>query len=170
VVPGCKPEQRYFYSDKCSICSGNIFRRFSNRLGCPNKVTHGFWHVNDSAKHINYLELLAAFNALRSFASAFLNCSILLRVDNVTAIACNNRMGSVRFKTLNNITREIWLWCENRNIFLVSSYINTKDNIHADRESRSTLINTEYELASTAFHEMCRCFGTPSIDLFATQN
>nr|CAH7759614.1 unnamed protein product [Callosobruchus chinensis] len=37
-------------------------------------------------------------------------------------------MGSVRFKSLNNITRQIWLWCENKNIFLVASYISTKSN------------------------------------------
>ncbi|XP_030765624.1 uncharacterized protein LOC115889704 isoform X1 [Sitophilus oryzae] len=136
---------------------------------CLNEVTHGFWNVDDSKKHINYLELLAVFNALRSFASDYFNCSILLRVDNVTAIACINRMGSVKFRSLNNITRQIWLWCENRNIFIVASYINTKENIHADRESRSTLINTEYELSISAFQEICRCFGTPTIDLFATQ-
>ncbi|XP_050316059.1 uncharacterized protein LOC126750472 isoform X1 [Anthonomus grandis grandis] len=134
---------------------------------CLSKVTHGFWHTCDRVKHINYLELLAAFNALRSFASDLSNCSILLGVDNVTAIACINRMGSVRFKNLNYITRQIWLWCETRNIFLVASYVNTKDNVHADKESRSTY--TEYELSNHAFQKICQYFGKPTIDLFASQ-
>nr|CAH7755141.1 unnamed protein product [Callosobruchus chinensis] len=53
---------------------------------------------------------------------------ICLKIDNVTAIACINRRGSVRIKSLDNITRRIGLWCENKNIFLVASYINTKSN------------------------------------------
>nr|CAH7755761.1 unnamed protein product [Callosobruchus chinensis] len=76
----------------------------------------------------NALSQNKAFNAPRSFASDFSDCSILLRIDNVTAIACINRRGSVRIKSLNNITRRICLWCENKNIFLVASYINTKSN------------------------------------------
>ncbi|KAJ8937225.1 hypothetical protein NQ314_011980 [Rhamnusium bicolor] len=135
---------------------------------CNNRATHGFWHPKDMGRHINYLELLAAFNALRSFASGFCNCSILLRLDNITATACIYRMGSVRFKSLNDITRQIWLWCESKNIFVVASYINTKQNIQADRESRNLSIETEYELSDSAFHEICYRFGTPSIDLFAT--
>ncbi|KAJ8964280.1 hypothetical protein NQ314_005014 [Rhamnusium bicolor] len=135
---------------------------------CNNRATHGFWHLKDIGRHINYLELLAAFNELRSFASGFCNCSILLRLDNITAIACINRMGSVRFKSLNDITRQIWLWCESKNIFVVPSYINTKQNIQADRESRNLSIETEYELSDSAFHEICYSFGTLSIDLFAT--
>nr|CAH7765043.1 unnamed protein product [Callosobruchus chinensis] len=76
----------------------------------------------------NALSQNKAFNAPRSFASDFSDCSILLRIDNVTAIACINRRGSVRIKSLDNITRRIGLWCENKNIFLVASYINTKSN------------------------------------------
>nr|CAH7760331.1 unnamed protein product [Callosobruchus chinensis] len=76
----------------------------------------------------NALSQNQAFNAPRSFASEFSDCSILFRIDNVTAIACINRRGSVRIKSLNNITRRICLWCENKNIFLVASYINTKSN------------------------------------------
>ncbi|CAH1972209.1 unnamed protein product [Acanthoscelides obtectus] len=38
-------------------------------------------------------------------------------------------MGSVRYKHLNNITRQIWEWCENRHIFIVASCINTRDNL-----------------------------------------
>ena len=43
--------------------------------------------------HINYLELLAAFLALKSFARQERSISILLWLDNVTAIAFLNKMG-----------------------------------------------------------------------------
>lgn len=136
---------------------------------CENTVTHGFWNETEDKNHINYLEVLAAFNALKSFASHLSDCSILLRIDNVTDIACINRMGSVKFKHLNHITRQIWEWCESKSIFVFASYINTTQNIYADRESRSTSIAIEYELSDVAFQEICFRFGTPTIDLFATQ-
>ncbi|XP_074107699.1 uncharacterized protein LOC141532965 [Cotesia typhae] len=45
------------------------------------EVTHGFWSQKDKKFHINYLELLAAFFALKCFASNLSNCEILMRID-----------------------------------------------------------------------------------------
>ena len=49
--------------------------------------TGGPWTKEEKTLHINYLELLAAFFALKAFTSQKSNVSILLRLDNVTAIA-----------------------------------------------------------------------------------
>ncbi|CAD6226403.1 GSCOCG00005806001-RA-CDS, partial [Cotesia congregata] len=54
-------------------------------------VTQGFWSTQDQKFHINYLELLAAFFALKCFASKLYDCEILLRIDNTTAIAYINK-------------------------------------------------------------------------------
>lgn len=67
------------------------------------------------------------------------NCEILLRIDNVTAISCINRMGSIKYKHFNSISREIWDWCERRKITVFASYINTIDNYEADYLSRKSL-------------------------------
>lgn len=42
---------------------------------------HGLWNMSERRYHINYLELLAAFLALRSFAKDLNDCEILLRID-----------------------------------------------------------------------------------------
>ncbi|XP_043499927.1 uncharacterized protein LOC122522709 [Polistes fuscatus] len=80
-------------------------------------------------------ELLAVFNGLKTFASNLFDCEILLRVDNSTAIAYINKMGGTKYEYLNDLTYEIWEWCEQRNLWLFASYIPSKDN-EADEASR----------------------------------
>ncbi|KAL0870236.1 hypothetical protein ABMA27_005269 [Loxostege sticticalis] len=124
---------------------------------CKGETSNGFWSLSESQNHINYLELRAAFLGLQCFAQDLSNKEILLRIDNTTAISYINRMGGVQYEHLNAITREIWQWCEDRQI------------LYADRESRCTNIDTEWELSSVAFHEITKAFGSPDIDLFASR-
>ena len=63
-----------------------------------NTSTGGPWAPQERSYHINYLELLAAFLALKTFATNTYNKAILLRLDNVTAIAFLNRMGGDPFR------------------------------------------------------------------------
>ncbi|XP_071578071.1 uncharacterized protein [Temnothorax nylanderi] len=129
----------------------------------------GFWTENEQKLHINRLELIAALFALKSFASEYRNCEILLRIDNTTAVAYINKMGGVQHPNLHRIAKEIWQWCKIRDIWLVASYIKSEDNVEADRESRVKNIDTEWELASYAFYQAVRAFGRPRVDLFATR-
>lgn len=136
---------------------------------CEGKKSHGLWNKNEMREHINYLELLAAFFAIKCFANNMNNCDILCRIDNTTAIACINRMGSVRYPKLNLLARKLWQWCEKRKIFLYASYIKSGDNIEADKESRRLEIETEWELNSRAFKKITLEFNRPEIDLFASR-
>lgn len=119
--------------------------------------------------HINYLELKAALMGLKCFCRELQNKEILLRIDNMTAISYINRMGGVQFVHLNEITRKIWQWCEDRRLFIFASYIKSKDNVEADEESRRINIDTEWELSSIVFDSIVEAFGVFDIDLFATQ-
>nr|XP_012232431.1 PREDICTED: uncharacterized protein LOC105678035 [Linepithema humile] len=103
---------------------------------CSRGRSHGFWSPEEKQFHINYLELLAVFHALRCFAAQLSNSSILLRVDNSTALSYINRMGSIRFPLLSSLAREIWTWCADRNIFIYAAYIPSAQNCEADAESR----------------------------------
>ncbi|XP_070525983.1 uncharacterized protein [Cardiocondyla obscurior] len=99
---------------------------------------------------------------------ALTNIDILLRMDNSTAIAYINRMGSIRFPHLSDLARKIWLWCENRNIFIFASYIPSAQNVEADAESRTVSDETEWSLGQVFFEEIEAHFGRFDIDLFAT--
>nr|CAH7718933.1 unnamed protein product [Callosobruchus chinensis]CAH7763000.1 unnamed protein product [Callosobruchus chinensis] len=74
-------------------------------------------------------------------------------------------MGSVKYPKLNSITRKLWEWCEERNIYVFASYINTRHNIEADRESRSFKVETEYSLNIKVYQEIISNFETPQIDI-----
>nr|CAH7765682.1 unnamed protein product [Callosobruchus chinensis] len=131
--------------------------------------SHGFWSLEEKTHHINYLELKAAFFGLRCCASNRHSENILLRIDNTTAVAYINRMGGVQHPKLNSLCRKIWQWCEERNLFIFASYINTKENFVADTESRSSHFETEWELNDKYFKQIILNFGPPNIDLFASR-
>ncbi|KAG6456482.1 hypothetical protein O3G_MSEX009753 [Manduca sexta] len=128
----------------------------------------GRWKDTEKIHHINYLELMAAFLGLKSFANELRNCAILLRIDNTTAISYINRMGGVQHAHLNNLARSLWQWCEQRNIWIFASYVNTKEN-KADAASRAVNPDTEWSLSDNAFKDIIRHFGLPKIDLFASR-
>uniref|UniRef100_A0A1Y1MT39 Uncharacterized protein n=1 Tax=Photinus pyralis TaxID=7054 RepID=A0A1Y1MT39_PHOPY len=77
-------------------------------------------------------------------------------------------MGSVQHEHLNKLAREIWQWCEERNIWIFASYINTKDNWEADAECRALRPETEWSLADSVFEKIKSKLGIPDIDLFAS--
>lgn len=134
---------------------------------CNGAKTHGLWAASEQELHINHLELLAVLFGLKCFAHDLADCDILLRIDNTTAISYINRMGGIRFENLTNISRQIWQWCESRNIWLYASYISSSENKEADAESRRK--DTEYELNAEAYAKITERFGVPDIDLFASR-
>ncbi|XP_066590898.1 uncharacterized protein [Prorops nasuta] len=149
-----------------------IFSDASNSgwgVACEGEIIFNTWNVVQLKEHINYLELVAAFYGLRIFARNKHNCEILLRIDNTTAVSYVNRMGGVQYPKLNQISREIWQFCEKRDIWIFASYIASKENEEADAASRTNHIDIEWELADWAFRKVCKEFGEIDIDLFASR-
>lgn len=138
-------------------------------VNCSGRTASGQWSSEELTKHINYLELKAAFFGLQIFAKNFSNCEILLRIDNSTAISYINRMGGIRYPHLNSISRKIWQWCEERGLYVFASYISSRDNYIADAESRRIHADVEWELADDAYRFICKKFNQPEIDLFASR-
>lgn len=157
------------------ICTGSFVREiFSDAsltgLGASYDLrhTHGWWSQDEKHLHINALELRAAFYALKCFATDLHDCEVLLRVDNTTALSYLNRFGSIKYPHLSSLAREIWQWCESKNIVLFSSYIASAENIHADRESRRLDADTEWSLSDDTFAIIQNKFGQFDVDLFAS--
>ena len=137
---------------------------------CNGENTHGFWSQEEKRLHINQLEIIAAFLALKCFAREVQNCEILLRIDNTTAISYINRMGGVQYVELNQRAKDIWTWCEKRRIWIFASYIPSRENTDADRESRRVNVDTEWELGAPFFQTIVERWGFPEIDLFASRS
>lgn len=135
---------------------------------CEGKEAKGFWNIQERNKHINFLEIKAALLGLKSFASSKSNSQILLRIDNLTALAYINKMGGIKHKDLHELTKELWEWCRTKEIWVFAEYVASKNN-PADLSSRITNIDTEWELSLSAYQKITRKFGQPTIDLFATR-
>lgn len=137
-------------------------------VACGGQSARGNWTASELTLHINTLELMAAFYGLKIFTANLKDCNILLRIDNTTAICYINRMGGVQHPHLNKYARNIWQWCESKNIYVFASYIRSCDNTVADWESRQINIDTEWEISGNVFSQIVDMLGTPEFDLFAS--
>lgn len=107
---------------------------------CGNNYTQGLWSKYESSCYnINYLELLAIFFGLKCLCKSFNNLHIHILYDNVTAVSYINVQGG-NSETLSELVKNIWLWCNAKNIHISAKYIPGKDNIYADRLSRDFLL------------------------------
>ena len=68
-----------------------------------SQITGGYWSSIEQTNHINAKELLVAFLALQSFEKLTRNTQILIKIDNVTAVAHINRMGGTKSDLLNHL-------------------------------------------------------------------
>lgn len=136
---------------------------------CNSTSTGGSWSIEESQQHINYLELLAAFLALKTFASTTQSQAILLRIDNVTAIAFLNRMGGTHSMQLSELAVQIWRWCLERNIFIHAEHLPGRENVRADWQSRHASDCSDWRLHPSVFRQLQDRVGPFSIDLFASR-
>ena len=110
--------------------------------------TGGFWSDEEKLHHINYLELLALFLGLQTYCKILHNTHIRVYLDNTTAIAVINHMGTSHLQKSNVLGKTIWEWCISRDIWISAAHIPGVDNTIADSEYRSTDSHTEWMLDS----------------------
>lgn len=136
---------------------------------CGDATASGPWSELERDLHINQLELLAAYFAVKIFTKHKTNCQILLRIDNSTAVSYINKMGGIQFPHLTHTAKQLWQWCESKRIFVFASYIKSSENSTADAESRKCHPDIEWELANCAFEKIVHKFDFPTVDLFASR-
>ena len=79
-------------------------------------------------------------------------------------------MGTSKSAMQNELTKSLWLWCLERNIWLTAVHIPGVDNIEADQQSRLSNTSTEWSLNKHVFQDaICKLGVTPDIDLFASR-
>ena len=97
------------------------------------------------------------------------NQHIQVFTDSTVAISCINRMGSCK-PELNEVTREIWLFCLNRQLFISIFHIPGKENVRADKLSRDVShMGLEWKLNEQVFNDIVNIFGSFNLDLFASR-
>ena len=131
--------------------------------------TGGMWTDEEKSKHINILELIAVFFGLKALCNDVYDKNVKVMTDNSTTVACLNKKGSTK-PDCNDITRKIWLWCLEHNVYIVAAHIPGVENKIADEESRKDRCSGEWSLNTDVFKCVQTVFGPFYVDLFASRN
>ena len=88
--------------------SGWCVRCFSD-VALP--LSQGVWSRDQRAQHINVRELYVVFICLTIFCGNVTGVHLKFELDNTTAVAYINRMGSSKSRLCDAVARTIWAWC-----------------------------------------------------------
>jgi len=100
---------------------------------CQGEATGGCWSREEQMLHINVLEMLAVFFALKVFLKKVEGVSILIRSDNIMSVMSHiNKLGGTRSQILVEWTKRMFVWCLGRQIRIEAQHFPGKANITAD--------------------------------------
>ena len=136
---------------------------------CQEGSTGGPWTTEEAEFHINYLELLAVFLAIQTFAKHKSNVTIYVQLDSITAQTYINKKGGTRSPPLSQLAKKVWSWCMERSITLVADHIPGRENTVADTESRVSRDHWDWKLNPELFKVIEQRFGPLEINLFASR-
>lgn len=134
-----------------------------------HQIINGKWSLAETILHINEKELKAILLALQSFIHQIRGKHIRVFCDNMTTVHYVNEMGGLKSAMCNDICLKIWEMCEKNDIWITCSHIPGKVNCLADAASRKFNDRHEWKLNEDIFKEICKIFGVPNIDLFASR-
>lgn len=120
-----------------------------------NIKANGRWNQEEKVYHINYLELLAILYALKALCKDKNSLHVQILTDNTSAVAHINNMGGIKSDDLNSLSKDIWNWCCDKNIWLSAAHIPGKCN-PTDIESRVFNDNVEWMLDSNVFLQLAK--------------
>ena len=129
----------------------------------------GCWKELEALDHINYLELKAAYLALRAFLPLIRGNHVQFGLDNRSAVAYINRLGGTRSQHLTALALDIWCYTLDRNMVISAIHVPGKWNCIADGKSRIFHDLIEWMLDHNLFKQVTKHLGLPVVDLFASR-
>ena len=132
-----------------------------------HRSASGVWSRKEMGLHINHLELLAVLRAVQSFILTLRNRAVTVHLDNVTAAVYLMKEGGTRSRALNELTKEILLYCKRHKVMIASAYLPGVANLGADALSSGTE-SREWFLDPAVARRVFRRLGEPEVDLFAS--
>ena len=128
------------------------------------------WNAQERLLHSNNLEMLAVIKAVDRLAPKIRGSSLLINTDNTTVVATINRQGGTKAWNLTEMAWTLWLKLDKLNCQVRAKHIPGRLNVTADALSRmSQVVATEWSLHQSAVELIWQKWGTPQVDLFATQ-
>ncbi|XP_073720453.1 uncharacterized protein [Misgurnus anguillicaudatus] len=132
-------------------------------------LAHGLWGARQLSWHINCLEMMAVFYALRCFIPHLRGHHVLVRTDNTSVVAYINHQGGLRSRPLYKLARHILLWTQGKLLSLRAVYIPGCLNRGADVLSRQGLRPGEWRLHPQVVESIWTRFYQAEVDLFASR-
>ncbi len=135
---------------------------------CNGHAAAGLWTGPQLQWHINCLELLAVWLALRRFRTLLHEKHILVRSDNTATVAYINHQGGLRSRRMSQLARHLLLWSQKHLRSLRAVHIPGELNRAADELSRQHALPGEWRLHPEVLQLIWRRFGDAQVDLFAS--
>ncbi|KAL0162339.1 hypothetical protein M9458_041735, partial [Cirrhinus mrigala] len=130
---------------------------------------HGLWSGRHLTWHINCLEMLAVFRALKHFLPDRIGRHVLVRADNTAVVYYINHQGGLRSRPLYKLAHQILVWSQGKLLLLRAVHVPGHLNMGADVLSRQGPRPGEWMLHPEVVKQIWRVFGQAQVDLFATQ-
>ncbi|KAI2651994.1 Transposon Ty3-G Gag-Pol polyprotein [Labeo rohita] len=96
----------------------------------------GLWSGRQLTWHINCLEMLAVFRALKHFLPDLRDRHVLVRTDNTSVVSYINHQGGLRSRPLYKLAHQILVWSQDKLLSLRAVYVPGHLNLGADILSR----------------------------------
>ncbi len=97
---------------------------------------HGLWSGNHLTWHINWLEMLAVYRALKHFLPDLRDRHVLVRTNNTAVVSYINHQGGLRSRPLYRQAYQILGWSQDKLLSLRAVHIPGHLNMGADILSR----------------------------------
>lgn len=136
---------------------------------CENRTVRGVWTPCQSRLHINYLELLTVFLALKYFLPTVEGHHVLIKTDNTTVVSYINRQGGTRSLPLLTLSRSLLLWSEQHLCSIRATHVPGALNLGADLLSRGGPLVREWRLNPQVVSQIWDRWGRAHADLFASR-
>ncbi len=83
-------------------------------LGSDLRGSQGLWKKHHLSWHINCLEMLAVFLALKNFLAYLRGHHVLVRSDNTSVVSYINHKGGLRSRPLSKLACQILMWSQGK--------------------------------------------------------
>ena len=155
-------KQIHLFTDASNAGWGVYFPSTKSKSG-------GLWDPREQTFHINLKEICAVWFGVQIYYKNLQNCTVHIHTDNQVALYGLHQQGSTRSLLCNKYIAKIMQFLEERQLHLVVSYVRSELNCEADRASRLYEHDLEWSIPSEIFTKICKKWGTPQIDLFASR-
>ncbi len=110
------------------------------------RPAQGNWRGHLLDWHINCLEMMPLFRALKYFLQHLSGYHVLVRVDNTALVSYINHQGRLRSRCLNRLAQQVLLWAQGKFLSLRAIYIPEHMNVRANLLARQAVTHGEWKL------------------------